>query len=181
MTKKTNSSNPKQKTSIDNIKRDISTKEASLQKLTILINKNNQDELTKFLFDEHNKYILHDAVEDKKQELIEKILELAKPLIEVTYNGLTVLHSAVKGNANLDIIEMLIKTQPNLAYTKDNQYKTPLDQAEESIKIKILEYYTECYTASKQQFSGELWHDWNNEEDLLDYLGNNSSDDEWFI
>ena len=57
MTKKTNSSNPKQKISIDHIKRDISKKEASLQKLTILINKNNQDELTKFLFDEHNKYI----------------------------------------------------------------------------------------------------------------------------
>ncbi|QQV74710.1 hypothetical protein H6P87_00248 [Rickettsia tillamookensis] len=123
----------------DNIKRDISKKEASLKELKVLITKNNQDELKAFLFDENNQYILHDAVESDDAESVETILILAPHLTTVTYNGSTALHSAAKLCSQC-IIDALLRVAPQLATVQDADGKKPFDNTPYDLQHEINTY-----------------------------------------
>lgn len=124
----------------DDMERDVSKKEESLKKLQILIEKNNKDKLKEFLFDKKNKYILHDAVEENKAALVDKILELAPYLTKVTYNGSTVLYSATTGIASNYIVNTLRRVDPDLEHIKDNKGKTPSDHVPYDLHEVIDDY-----------------------------------------
>ncbi|MFY9589756.1 hypothetical protein [Rickettsia endosymbiont of Halotydeus destructor] len=89
-----------------------------------LINEDEKD-LIELLFKTHP-YILHVAAECGAKESVKKILELKPELINVViYNGLTVLHSAVLGVADLEIFKILLEANPALINAEDGWSNTP--------------------------------------------------------
>lgn len=80
-----------------------------------------------FLFDSKNKYILHDAVEENKQKLVDKILELVPHWIDrLSPIGYTILHTALGGKAKLVMIKTLLEAMPKLIHESNKEGLTPI-------------------------------------------------------
>lgn len=60
---------------------------------------------------------MHDAVEENKQKLVDKILELAPHWIDrLSPTGYTILHTALGGKAKLVMIKTLLEAMPKLIH-----------------------------------------------------------------
>ncbi|WP_040257066.1 ankyrin repeat domain-containing protein [Rickettsia hoogstraalii] len=123
--------------------------------------------------------LLHEAAEHGKKELVIAILKVNRDSIDSkTLQGLSVLHSAIAGVNNKDVIEILLQAEPTLVTKKDASGLTPLDYSTyygSRVEIvEILQTYTrdvkDRIPIESSKYNITPCNNW--EEDMQEYLKN---------
>ncbi|MCX4083352.1 ankyrin repeat domain-containing protein [Rickettsia hoogstraalii] len=121
--------------------------------------------------------LLHEATEHGKKELVIAILKVNRDSIDSkTLQGLSVLHSAIAGVNNKDVIEILLQAEPTLVTKKDASGLTPLDYSTyygSRVEIlEILQTYTrdvkDRIPIESSKYNITPCNNW--EEDMQEYL-----------
>lgn len=86
--------------------------------------------------------LLHEAAEHGKKELAVEILKVNRDSIDsTTLQGVSVLHSAIAGVSNKEIIEILLQAEPTLVTKKDASGLTPSRYNTSKEILEILQDY----------------------------------------
>ncbi|MFP3012756.1 MAG: ankyrin repeat domain-containing protein [Rickettsia sp.] len=126
--------------------------------------------------------LLHEAVEHGKKELVIAILKVNRDSIDSKIlQGLSVLHSAIAGVNNKDVIEILLQAEPTLVTKKDASGLTPLDYSTyygSRVEIvEILQTYTrdvkDRIPIESSKYNITPCNNW--EEDMHEYSKNDMS------
>ncbi|ABV78741.1 Ankyrin repeat [Rickettsia bellii OSU 85-389] len=124
-----------------------------------------KNELKKYFrsITEHNKSIFCQAVEQNKKELVKNILAINTDLIDVKtkLEGHNILHKALAGIVDVEMVKILLENEPYLVARIDNQSLNPYmfgerygfgieAQNEQNSKIKkVIEHYEKKVASGK--------------------------------
>ena len=122
----------------------------------------------KVCIENNSNALLHEAAEQGKKDLVIEILKVNRNSIDsTTPQGLSVLHSAIAGVNNKDVIEILLQAKPTLVTQKDASGLTPSFYNTNKEIIAILQHYERDVI---DRLNIKPWKGW--EEDMQEYLKN---------